>query len=1231
MAEVALAALQLAASPILKKVLADASTYLNVDMVGEFHELETTIMPQFELLIKAADKSNHRATVDKWLEELKGALYTAEDLLHEHEYNLLKRKVKNKEDSSLHASSIKQTILNPFSVAKSRASNLLGENKRLIRQLNELKAILAKAKGFRELLGLPAGNSAEGSTITAETVPEATSRPPAKVFGRDSDRDHIIDLLINKTSVGASSNSYSSLAIVAHGGAGKSTLAQYVYNDARVQEYFDVQIWVCISRKLDVRRHTRQIIESVTKKECPHFDGLDTLQCILREALQKSGKFLLVLDDVWFEESSSETEWDLLLGPLVSQIEGSKILVTSRRDTFPAALSCEDVIYLKNLEDTEFLALFKYHAFSRTEIRDHGLQKKQEIAEKIAKQLGRSPLAAKVLGSQLRRKTDINVWKDALKINTLSEPKKALLWSFEKLDPCIQRCFLYCSLFPKGHNYLIMDMVYLWIAEGLVDSCNSSRRIEDVGRDYFNEMVSCSFMQPTSQRSYAMHDLLHDLAEELSRDVCFRLEDDIVTELPPSVRHLSVSVKSLKRHKQIFCKLHHLRTVICIDPLMDDASDIFDEVLQNSKKLRVLCLCFYNQSKLPESVSELKHLRYLNLVATSICELPESLCTLYHLQILLLNYKVKSLPDKTCNLRKLWYLQALYEGYSATGEGVPQFRDIGKLISLQELETFRVQKQKGYDLRQLKEMNELGGNCENGLHEEDDLHLEILEGLKPPPELEQLALNGYKSATYPNWLLKDSYFENLSRFSLRNCSSLQGLPPNTKILRHCSSLLLHNVPKLKTLSCLPISLESFEIRECPLLMFISRDELEQHDGKEKLMKNDHLASRLALVFKLDPGSDSRVWKGLSAEHSSLKKLMPLLDSDMREHFEAIKSALDGERNEIFVKENVIKAWLYCHEQRIQLMYGKGQQLVLASELCDLCLCSCSITDGALAACLGVLTSLKRLNLGEIMTLTTLPSKGVFQHLRALEYFEINNCWCITSLGGLQAASTLLKVIIRCCPSLQLTLGAESMPSSLESLHISYCVFANDMDYKGRNSTSLSIGHLTSLTTLSLNHLPDLCMIEGLASLHLHQLVLIDVPKLSVKCLSHCRVKSCLMVSSPVLLNEMLSIEGFTIPPLLQLEKCDDKVVEFKRSDNLASVTNLCIYHCGMQSLPTNLMSFSSLEVLDIWNCPSLSCLPDLPSSVQQIYITQCELLKESCQPGGKSWSKIAHLRWKYVE
>ncbi|KAM3215490.1 hypothetical protein ACQJBY_067485 [Aegilops geniculata] len=1275
MAEVALAVagvragLQLVVSPILKKLLADPARCLGLDMVSELDELETNIMPQFALLVEAANKGPHRAKLEKWIQQLKDAFYKAEDLLDEHEYNILKRKAESGHASSPEHASSSNGIMKHLRTASSRLSNLRPKNKRLLDQLKELKAILAKARDFRELLCLPAANSVEDFAAPAAVIPVGTSFAPPKVIGRDKDRDDIIHLLTKPIADESDTSRYSGLAIVGLGGMGKSTLAQYVYNDKRVKEHFEVRMWVCISRRLDVDGHTRLIIESAKGGKCPPVDNLDTLQCILRDILEQKRRFLLVLDDVWFEESTNEMEWEKLLSPLVSQQVGSKVLVTSRSDVLPAPLCCNEIIHLKDMEDTNILALFKDHAFSGATIRDQRLREQLEtIAEKLAKRLGRSPLAAKTVGSQLSRKKYKAVWEDALRTDNLSNPSSALLWSYEKLDPSLQRCFLYCSLFPKGHLYSSKDLVNMWVAEGLIDSCNVNKRVEDIGSDCFGEMLSVSFFQQvyrngTVGKYCVMHDLVHDLAESLSKKVCFRLEDDKVASIPCTVRHLSVCVQSLNQHQHSICRLHHLRTFICIEPLTDDARDIFQQVVQNLKTLRVLYLYFYNSSNLPESVGELKHLRYLNLRRTSISKLPGSLCALYHLQYLHFNPEVETFPEKLFSLSKLRYL-----------EGRGEIPYIGKLISLQNLDQFCVKKQRGYEVRQLKDMNYLGGslsvtNLENvtgkdqaleaklhqkihleslhlewsysdGMTSHDSLHFGTLAGLMPPPQIMGLTIKGYRYAKYPAWLLEDSYFQNLESLALVDCSALEILPSNVSLLGNCSSLRLENVPNLKALPSFPATLEELAIEKCMLLMSISDNELKQHDQRENIMMTCSLISQLSSMWEVDMGSNIR--DILLSEHLSLKRLMILMDANIS-HLQTIESALEREVGEVLVKEDIIKAWICCHEERIRLICTRniGMPLVPPSGLSRLDLSSCIITNGALAVCLDGLTLLTHLSLKEIMTLTTLPSQGVLQQVTKLQYLCIDSCWCLRSLGGLRAATGLSEISLYSCPSLDLARGSDFMPLSLERLDIRYCVatvdsFMSDMPHLKhlfmlccRSSSSLSIGHLTSLEKLSLHNLHDLCFLEGLSLLQLDRATFQDVPNLNIKCISQLRVATSLSVSCPVLLNHMLSAEGFTVPRSICLVGCKEGSFSFEESADFSSVNNLLFNCCEISSLPGNLKRFSCLTLLQICGCPNISSLPDLPSSLQHIVIEDSDLLRESCRsPDGESWPKIEHIRRK---
>uniref|UniRef100_A0A0D9XQT1 NB-ARC domain-containing protein n=1 Tax=Leersia perrieri TaxID=77586 RepID=A0A0D9XQT1_9ORYZ len=1160
-------------------------------MAKELDNLLITIMPQFRWVIKAAEGSPRRVELERWLWKLKEAFYDAEDLLDMHEYELLRCKATGNSSTSL------------ISAPVSAMSNLLPANRKVLRKLNELKNILVEARIFhQEFLssGATAGIAGPHFDSSSRSTITTTSFPTSKVFGRDADRDRVLSFLCSPDVADASGDrKYSTVAIVGLGGMGKTTLAQYVYNDERVMNRFDVRMWICISRKLDLHRHTAEILESATQKnQYMQYANLDALQCMLRGILQNSQRFLLVLDDVWFDGSfENEEEWGKLLAPLVSQKQGSQVLVTSRSAKLPAPFHCIEVLELQDMVDTEFLALFKSHAFAGEQMRDqHISDELHVIAEQIAQKLGRSPLAAKAVGYRLSRKKTPDAW--------------------------------------EGHPYLITELVHLWVAEGFVNSPegfvnlpDQSKTLENIARAYFREMPVCTRF--TGPSHYSMHDIIHDLAETLSRRDCFRLEDSTVTEIPHTVRHLSIYVDKMEHHKQSICRLIHLRTLICMEPVMDDVNNLFHEVLCNLKKLRVLVLCFYNSSELPQTINKLKYLHYLNIFETSISKVPGSLCTLYHLQFLRVHRDVEILPKKICNLSKLTKLQGDVEFCVAKQEGheLRQLRDMTELrstLEIKNLENVRTKAEASEAILQNKShlySLQLTWSCTHNLYVDDSLHLEVLEGLKPPHELRSLGISGYRSPVYPSWLLEASHIAKLEALYLENCTALEGLPSGVQPIKHFYKIFLMNMPNLKTLPRFPGRLGYLHINGCPLLVFISSEELGQHEQHANLMRTGDLSSQLAMIWEAQRGSKKcrySVRDTLMSEHSSMKKLMELMDADISSQLQTMESALQSENDKALVEENAIEAWLSCQEQRAKLIYSRLSEnlLLLPSSLSFLTLTSCSLTDGALAVCLQGLTSLSWLSISQIMSLTSFPSPHVLQSLNALKNLDIRSCWCLRSLGGLPEATSLSELVIESCVSLELV-GGNGMavfPSSLEQLSISGCVLGADFlstDFSHlrsisiagcRSSESLTIGRLHSLKSLSLINMPDLCSLEGLSCPHLQDIHLINVPKLTVESFSQHHTWKSLAISSSDMLSLMLSVKDFVFPEKLCSEQYNESSITFASSTNFTSVKSLEFSGSNIMSLTGSLESLSCLERIKFAGCPNLSSLPDFPKSLQQIEI-----------------------------
>nr|XP_048318615.1 putative disease resistance RPP13-like protein 1 [Ziziphus jujuba var. spinosa] len=355
---------------------------------------------------------------------------------------------------------------------------------------------------------------------------------------------------------------------------------------------------------------------------------------------------------------------------------GSKIIVTRHTKNIAEIMSTIPTHYqLKQLKDEDCWRLFKKHAFDN--IKDDSSVRKvlETIGKQIIQKCNGLPLAAKILGGLLRCKEDVSEWERILKSD---------IWDFSQSD-------------------LILD------GRNLLQQSKINKRMEDVGDEYFNELVSTSFFQRSSgQELFGMHDLVHDLAKYVSRGHCIILQDDSSKDAIANVHHASVRyLDSPMRYDSIITEATQLRTIFPLFPTSYRylSNEVVNLVILNLRYLRVLsyhgCVTV---KELSESIGELKHLRFLRLNHTRIERLPKSVSKLYNLQVLNLlgcSYLIE-LPENMHHLINLRYLDI-----TGCRRMVEMPRQMSKLKSLQTLTDYIAGIDNATNIGELTELSDL--------------------------------------------------------------------------------------------------------------------------------------------------------------------------------------------------------------------------------------------------------------------------------------------------------------------------------------------------------------------------------------------------------------------------------------------------------------------------------------------------------------------------------------------
>ncbi|KAL1548302.1 putative disease resistance protein RGA4 [Salvia divinorum] len=1093
----------------------------------------TLLMIQVYLNNAQKECFNTQEAVKFWLRDLEAVAFDADNILDEITYHLLHNKL--------------QKTMTPLDKDKVLSFlNHISHPKNMTPRIKQINMAFDSMNQKANRLGLKSMAVNVPTPALNASFNTDSSTCDSLFIGRDDDLLMLVDQIQIQIQIQIPQEMmFSILTIVGKDGVGKTTLTRDVFNHENLKAQFGSRIWVHVSRIFDPLVVFKSIISALTLETT---DGTETEESILRKLRQalNAKTYLLVLDDVWNEDAP---KWEKFINSIsgITSTKGNVIIITTR-DLEVVSLVKPLYNHLLNvLTDEDCFSIIKTKTFEKGDIPSRF----EIIGKLIAKRCQGLPLAANIVAGMLHGLLRGRDWL-LVEQEWFPDVERYDMLDFLRLSldslssPSLNKCFTYCSIFPKGHKIVRQELIELWMAEGFLQS-DRRNDMESVGTNLFNALLQYSLLVVAERDAYGnvescmMHDLVHNLVS------CVLGSSQNTDE----VRYLFHGNGDGDLNRRTKEAEKYLRTLIFQGEITDTT------VFSGFKSLHVLTLDCDKVTKLPSSISKLIYLRNLNISRTQIEILPDWICELSHLQTL--HAFTRSLRELPSTFK---YLISLRHLYIQSGVKLPA--EIGRLTNLQAL-NFRVGEQKGYKIEELGSLDNLKRlsivNLEKVLDSEDakkaklsekqnliSLQLEwggengeggrngeplqekkerndeaVLEALEPQPDLERLKIAGFKGKRFPLWTQKMAVDEGssigldrLTEITLSNCQECEEIPtlehlPNLKSL---SLRRLGNVRLIKS--------SSYGIENNVKVIFPALESILLSNMAElSKWTHEEFANEVKVFPRLQSLKMYHCYKLECLPNWLFRDTRSLLELDIR-HCPKLRELPDGLHALDSLEQITVRG---CRNLKsIANPSGGGSLTSLRSlEICD---CQELMTVVEPSA-----PSLRKVSVVELKSLQNLPRfldclaaspflkllsiVGVpkfmsisnvkswpFHRLRKLE-IDVSREWSKETCVAIQV--TVDNILQNCGTSLgELTLTGlemwESLPDSIRHLT---AVYSLELENFGGKALPEWFGNLSSLTSLCLS---DCTHLSGLPSLQsfidLQELHIRDCPELRIESERH---------------------------------------------------------------------------------------------------------------------------------